>query len=87
MRGIDFKGNMSSADAKLLSSEGGTDVFSDVFSDGFSVTVVFLTGISVEADDVDTSKSKCPKDPSKISSREEVSVPTRVILILPNSLC
>ena len=60
-RGMDFKGNTSSADAKLLSPEGGTDVFSDVssngFSDGFSVAVGFMTGISVEADNVDTFKS------------------------------
>ena len=63
--------------------KGGTDVFSDSCSDGFSVAVDFLTGISVEADDVDTFKSTHPKDPSKISSREEVSVPARAILILP----
>ena len=87
MRGIDFMGNTSLADAKLLSSEGGTDVFSDGFSDsfadGFSATVAFSTGILVEADGIDTFKSTCPKDPSKISSKEEVSVPARAILILP----
>ena len=65
----------------LLSSEGGL-----MSSDGFSVTVGFLTGISVEADDVHTSKSTQPKDPSKFSGREEVSVPARAIFVLPNPL-
>ena len=60
-REMDFRENTSSADAKLLSLEEGTDIFSDIslngFSDGFSVAVGFVTGISVEADDADTFKS------------------------------
>ena len=52
-------------------------------SDVSSAVVDFLADFSVEADDTDVSKSTCPKDPSKISKREEVSVPTRAILILP----
>ena len=87
MRGIDFKGNTSSADAKLPSSERWTDGFSDVFPDGFSgdfsAAVDFLIGISIKANDVDISKSTCPKDYSRIFSREEISVCARVILILP----
>ena len=55
-RGMDFNGNTSSTVARLLSSEGGTDVFSDVSSsdcsDVFSVTVN-----SVEIDDVVVFKS------------------------------
>ena len=89
-RGMNFRGNTSSTAAKLLSSEGGTDTFSDVsssgFSDGFSVVAGFVAGasvISVETDDAVVSRSTQPKDPSKISSSEEVSVPARAILILP----
>ena len=89
-RGMDFRGNTSSAVAKLLSSEEGTDAFSDVFSsgfsDGFSVAAGFVAGdsvISVETDDVVVSRLTWPKNPSKISSSEEVSMPTRAILILP----
>ena len=54
---------------------GASDVFPDVFD--------FLACVSVEADDTDVFRSTCPKDPSKISNREEVSVPARTILILP----
>ena len=82
MRGIDFKGNTSSAEAKLPSSVGGTEAFpgaSDVFSGDFSAVVDFLIGVSVETDYVVVSKSTCLKDPSKISSKEEVLVPTRAI--------
>ena len=50
-RGMDFTGNRSSAVAKLLSSERGTDTSSDVsssgFSDGFSVVADFVVGVSV----------------------------------------
>ena len=63
-RGMDFRGNRSSAEAKLLSLEGGTDIFSDVsksgISDAFSVVAGFVTGtsvISVETDDVVVSRS------------------------------
>ena len=91
-RGMDSRRNTSSAEAKLLSLEGGTDVFSDVsssgVSDGFSVIAGFVTGtsvISVETDDVVVSGSTRPKDPSKISSSEELSMPVRVILILPKT--
>ena len=66
---MDFKGNTSSGDAKLLSLEGGLMFFSNVssngFSGGFSVAVGFMTGVSVEADNVDTFKSTQPKDPFK----------------------
>ena len=51
-RGMDFRGNISSAVAKRLSLEGGTDISSSGFSDGFSVAV-----ISVETDDVVVSRS------------------------------
>ena len=86
MRGIDFKGKTSSAEAKLHSSVGGTEAFpgaSDVFTGNFSAVVDFLIGVSVETDDVVVSKSTQPKDPSKNSSKEEVLVPARTILILP----
>ena len=62
-RGMDFRGNTSSAVAKLLSSEGGTDAFlvsSSGISDGFSVVAGFVIGtsvISVETDDVVVSRS------------------------------
>ena len=54
--------------------------------DVFSVIVDFLVDFLVKTDDTDVSKSTCQKDPSKISNREEVSVPARAILILPNPL-
>ena len=38
-------------------------------------------------DEVVVSKSTCLKDPSKISKRDEVSVPMRTIFILPNPSC
>ena len=89
-RGMDFRGSTSSAVTKLLSSERGTDTFSDVsssgFSDGFSVVADFVAGdpvISVDTDDVVVARSTQPNDPSKLSSSEEVSMPTRAILILP----
>ena len=88
-RGMDFRGNTSSAEAKLLSLEGGTDIFSAVsssgFSDGFSVADGFMTDtsvISVETDNVVVSRLTGPKNPSKISSSKEVFMPTRAILIL-----
>ena len=90
MRGIDFKGNTSSVEVKLPSSVGVTEAFpgaSDVFTGDFSAVVDFLIGVSVETDDVVVSKSTCPKDPSKNSSKEEVSVPARAILILPKPSC
>ena len=85
-RGMDFRKNTSSADAKPPSQEGMIDVFSgasDVLSGVFSAVVDFCADYSVETDDADVSKLTCPKDPSRISSREEVSVPARAILILP----
>ena len=80
MRGIDFKGNTSSAEAKLASSVGRTDTFlgdSDVSSGKFYAVVDFLIDVSVETYDVVVSKSTCLKDASKISSKKEVSAPTR----------
>ena len=82
---MDFKGNTSSADAELPSSVGGNKVFptaSDVYSGDFSAVVEFLIVVLVETDNVVVSRSTHPKDPSKISSKEEVSVSTRAILIL-----
>ena len=35
-RGMAFRGNTSSPEAKLLSLEGGTNIFFDVSSSGFS---------------------------------------------------
>ena len=62
--GMDFSGNTNSAEAKLLSSIGRTDVFSDGSSSGisndFSVVVGFVTGtsvISVGTDDIVVSRS------------------------------
>ena len=40
----------------------------------FSAEVDFLIDVSVETDDVVVFKSTWPKDPSKISSKEEVLV-------------
>ena len=40
----------------------------------------------METDDVVVSKSTHPKDPTKFSSKEEVLVPARAILILPKPL-
>ena len=58
-RGMDFRGNTSSAVAKLLSSERGTDASSDVspsgISNDFSVVADFVVGapvISVETGDI-----------------------------------
>ena len=63
-RGMNFRGNTSSAVSKLLSSERGTDAFSDVSPSGvsndFSVVVDLVVGasvISVETDDVVVSRS------------------------------
>ena len=83
MRGMDFNGNISSAEVRLLSSGGATDAISSGSSGSFSVVVGFWAGVSVEMDDVVVLRSKWPKVPSKISSSEEVSVPARAILILP----
>ena len=74
-RGMDFNRNTSSAEARLLSSEGAAGTFSSGSSDGFSVVVGFQAGVSVEMDEMVV--------PSKITSSEEVSVPARAILILP----
>ena len=82
---MDFRGNTSSADAKTPSSEGMIETFSGT-SDVFSALVDFCADFPVEADDTDVSKFTCPKDPFKISNREEVSVPKRAILILPKPL-
>ena len=82
---MDFKGNTSSADAKLPSSVGGNKVFptaSDVSAGDFSV-VDFLIGISVETDEVVVSRSTHPKDLSKLSCKDEVLEPAKAILILP----
>ena len=83
MRGIDLTENTSSGYAELLSSDGETDTFSNGSPDGSSFVVGFLTGVSVEMDEVVVSKSTCLNDPSKISRRDQVSVPMRTILILP----
>ena len=63
-RGMDFRGNTSSAVARLISSKRGTDTSSDVFPSGisndFSVVVDLVVGasvISVEMDDVVVSRS------------------------------
>ena len=52
MKGMDFNGNTSSAEARLLSSGGATGTFSSGSSDGFSVVVGFWAGVSVEVDEV-----------------------------------
>ena len=56
MRGMDFNGNTSSAEAsRLLSSEGATGTFSSGSSDNFSVVVNLVVGasvISVGEDDI-----------------------------------
>ena len=83
MRGMDFSGNTSCADAKPPSAGGVTETFSGM-SDVFSTIVDFYMDFSVKTDDRDVSKFTCPKDPSKISNREEVSVPIRAIVILPS---
>ena len=70
-------------EAKLLSSGGTTGTFSGGFSDGFSVTMDSWAGMSVEIDEVLVSKSVQPKAPSRILSRDEVSVPATAILIHP----
>ena len=71
MRGIDFKGNTSLADDKPLSSEEVTAVFSGTSGCFFWDVGDFLAGVSVEADDIDVFRSTWPKDPSKISNRED----------------
>ena len=81
MRGMDFKGNTSSAEANPQSSGGITETFLGT-SEVFSSVVDFLADFSVKADDTDVSQLTCPKYPSKISNREEVSALTRAILIL-----
>ena len=80
--GVDFKGNTSFTEVKPPSSEGVTKTFSET-SEVFSSVVDFFPDFSVEADDTDVSKLTCPKYPSKISNKEEVSIPTRAILICP----
>ena len=89
-RGMHFKGNTSSADAELPSSVGAPRFFQQLqifFSDNCSAIVDFLIDVSLEEDVLDVSRSTHPKEPSKISSKEEVSVPARAILILPNPSC
>ena len=58
MRGMDFNGNTSSAEARLFSSGGATDAVSRGSSDGFSVVVGFWAGVSVEMDEVVVLRSK-----------------------------
>ena len=74
-------------DTDICNGKGSQDqVSSSGFSYGFSVAVGFMTaiyGISVETDDVVVSRSTHPKDPSRISNKEDILVPARTILILP----
>ena len=60
MRGMDFNGNASSVEARLLSSERATGTFSSGSSDNFSFVVDLVVGvivISVGADDFVVSRS------------------------------
>ena len=84
--GIDFNGNSNSAVAGPLTSEGVAGIFSGT-SAVFSFVVVLSLDFSVEVVDIEVSKFTQPKWPSRISNKEEVSVPARAILIHPIPSC
>ena len=55
---MDFNGNTSSTEARLLSSGGATDAVTSGSSDGFSVVVGFWAGVSIEMDEMVALRSK-----------------------------
>ena len=84
--GMDFKGKTSSAVAKPPTLGSVVVIFSKT-SEVFSLVVDFMSDSSEDAIDSEVSTSTWPKYPLGISSKEEVSVPVRAILILPRPSC
>ena len=79
----DSRGKTSLAEAKLLSPVETFETLSGDLSEGFSVPVGSWQGILVETNEVET-KSTWPKDSSKVSSKDGVSMPARATLLFPN---